>query len=78
VLAVWFWAGENLTSPTFAVLRLSSFVHLIGSALSRLGWIWAPISVVVLLFGVVLSYRASGPRWPTPCGRASPRSPSWL
>src|SRR5579875_2885971 len=56
VLAVWFWAGENLTGPAFAVLGLSSFVYLISSTLSGLGWIWAPISVAVLLFGVVLSY----------------------
>src|SRR5579884_4084322 len=56
VLAVWSWAGENPTGPAFAVLGLSSFVYLLGSALSGLGWIWAPISVAVLLFGVVLSY----------------------
>jgi amino acid transporter len=56
VLAVWYWMGENLTGPAFAVLGLSSFVYLLSSTLSGSGWLWAPIAVATLLFGVVLSY----------------------
>jgi amino acid transporter len=56
VLALWFWMGENLTGPAFAVLGLGSFIYLISSTLSSVGWSWVPISVAILLFGTVLSY----------------------
>jgi amino acid transporter len=56
VLAVWYWMGENLTGPAFAVLGLSSFVYLLSSTLSGSGWVWVVIAVATLLFGVVLSY----------------------
>ena len=56
VLAVWFWMGENLTGPAFAVLGLSSFIYLLSATIAATGWVWVPIAVAVLLFGVVLSY----------------------
>jgi amino acid transporter len=56
VLAVWFWMGENLSGPAFAVLGLSSFIYLLSTSLSHTGWAWAPMAVVILLFGVVVSY----------------------
>ncbi len=56
VMALWFWMGENLTGPAFAVLGLGSFIYLISSTLSSVGWSWAPISLAILLFGTVLSY----------------------
>lgn len=57
VLAVWFWMGENLTGPAFAVLGLSSFIYLLSTTLSKTGWAWAPMAVVILLFGTYVSYR---------------------
>jgi amino acid transporter len=56
VLAVWFWMGENLTGPAFAVLGLSSFIYLLSRSLSSTGWAWAPMAALILLFGVVVSY----------------------
>jgi amino acid transporter len=56
VLAVWYWMGENLTGPAFAVLGLSSFVYLLSATLSASGWVWVAVAVATLLFGVVLSY----------------------
>lgn len=56
VLAVWYWMGENLTGPAFAVLGLSSFIYLLSSTLSSSGWVWVLLSVATLLFGVVFSY----------------------
>jgi amino acid transporter len=57
VLAVWFWMGENLTGPAFAVLGLSSFIYLLSSTLSNTGWAWLPMAVIILAFGAYLSYR---------------------
>lgn len=34
VLTVWYWMGENLTGPAFAVLGLSSFVYLLSGTRS--------------------------------------------
>ncbi len=56
VLAVWYWIGENITGPSFAVLGLSSFVYLLSSTLSGSSWLWAVIATATLLFGVALSY----------------------
>jgi amino acid transporter len=56
-LALWFWMGENLTGPAFAVLGLSSFIYLLSTTLSKTGWAWAPMAVVILLFGTYVSYR---------------------
>ncbi len=60
-LALWFWIGENLTGPAFAVLGLSGFLFVLFSSLSSTGWAWAPIAIATLLFGVVLSYRGVRP-----------------
>jgi amino acid transporter len=56
VMAVWFWLGENITGPAFAVLGLSSFIYLLSSSLSSTGWAWVPIAVGTLAFGAVISY----------------------
>ena len=56
VLALWFWMGENLTGPAFAVLGLGSFIYLISSTISAVSWSWIPISAAILAFGAVLSY----------------------
>ncbi len=56
VLALWYWIGENMTGPAFAVLGLSSFIYLLSSTLSSSTWAWAPMSFVILLYGVVMSY----------------------
>lgn len=61
VLAVWFWIGENLTGPAFAVLGLSSFIYLLSSTLSSTGWAWIPIAVITLAFGCYLSYSGIRP-----------------
>ena len=56
VLALWFWMGENFTGPAFAVLGLSSFIYLLSASIAATGWVWIPIAIAVLVFGVVLSY----------------------
>ncbi len=61
VLALWYWMGENLTGPAFGVLGLSGFIYLLSSTLSKTGWVWVPIAVATLGFGVVLSYRGIRP-----------------
>lgn len=61
VLALWYWMGENLTGPAFGVLGLSGFIYLLSSTLSKTGWVWIPIAVATLGFGVVLSYRGIRP-----------------
>ncbi len=60
-LALWYWMGENLTGPAFGVLGLSGFIYLLSSSLSKTGWVWIPIAVATLGFGVLLSYRGIRP-----------------
>jgi amino acid transporter len=61
VLALWYWMGENLTGPAFGVLGLSGFIYLLSTTLSKTGWVWIPIAVATLAFGVILSYRGIRP-----------------
>ncbi len=56
VLALWYWIGENLTGPSFAVLGLGSFVYLLVSSATHSVVIWVVIAIAVLAYGVVLSY----------------------
>lgn len=56
VMALWFWMGENLTGPAFAVLGLSSFIYVLVASFAATSWAWAPIAIAILLFGVILSY----------------------
>ncbi|HLI37955.1 MAG TPA: APC family permease [Streptosporangiaceae bacterium] len=60
-LALWYWMGENLTGPAFAVLGLSSFIYVLFATLAGTGWAWAPMSIAILLSGAVLSYRGVRP-----------------
>ncbi|HET9070940.1 MAG TPA: APC family permease [Acidimicrobiales bacterium] len=60
-LALWYWMGENVTGPSFAVLGLSSFIYVLFSSLARTGWAWLPMAVAILVFGVALSYRGVRP-----------------
>ncbi len=61
VLALWYWMGENLTGPAFGVLGLSGFIYLLSSTLSKTGWVWIPIAIATLAFGVIFSYRGIRP-----------------
>lgn len=56
VLALWYWMGENLTGPAFGVLGLGSFIFLLSSTLAHTGWGWVPVALIILAYGVVLSY----------------------
>lgn len=56
VLALWFWLSENLTGPAFGVLGLAGFIYLLSPALSSIPYLWVPIAIATLLFGVILSY----------------------
>ncbi|HLI23800.1 MAG TPA: APC family permease [Acidimicrobiales bacterium] len=60
-LALWYWMGENLTGPAFAVLGLSSFIYVLFSSLAKTGWAWLPMAIAILVFGVALSYRGVRP-----------------
>ena len=60
-LALWYWMGENLTGPAFAVLGLSSFIYVLFASLAKTGWAWLPMAVAILVFGVALSYRGVRP-----------------
>lgn len=61
VMALWFWMGENLTGPAFAVLGLSSFIYVLITDLAKTTWAWAPIAIAILLFGVFLAYSGIKP-----------------
>ncbi len=52
-MALWYWMGENLTGHAFGVLGLSGFIYLLSSTLSKPGWVWIPIAVATLAFGVI-------------------------